>query len=339
MTQEATPVGGEATPAAETNPADVFTQLAAEEFGVTDEQEEEQPAEGEPVEGEAEGADDEPGIEEEADELPPIDAPVSWDAEAKAKFAELPRELQETVTKRETERERFVQQKSQEAAQARQTVAQQAQSELAQYDAQMAQQYQQLAAQLAPQAPDPSLLRINPEAFYAQEADYRAKTAQQQQLQQQAQGLAQQAQYRAAQVAQAEQAEQHRIIVDSFPEYADPTTGPELRSKLTAVAKELGYPDELIQQARASDILAMRKVADLKSKADKYDALMSKKMANVRAARGKPPVTARPGVSQGSEQLRARTAQAALDTALTSRNRDVQGAAFFDYLQKTGQVK
>jgi hypothetical protein len=64
-------------------------------------------------------ADDEPNSEEEADDLPPIDAPVSWDAEAKETFKNLPREAQEIVAKRESERERFVQQKSQEATRAR----------------------------------------------------------------------------------------------------------------------------------------------------------------------------------------------------------------------------
>ena len=337
MTQPAEAVGGEATPVTE-NPADVFTKLAEQEFGVTDE-EEEQPAEGAEEQSEAtEEADDETAAEEEADDLPPIDAPVSWDAEAKAKFAELPRDTQEYIAKRESERERFVQQKSQEAAQARQTVAQQAQAELAQYDAHMAQQYQQLAAQLAPQAPDPSLLRINPEAFYAAEAEYRAKTAQQQELQQQAQQLAQQAQYRAAQIEQAERAENHRIIVENFPEYADPTTGPELQRKLSAVAKRLGYTDELISQARATDIIAMRNVAEFVDKADKYDALMKQKMAKVREAKGKPPVQARPGVALTSGQSAARNEAALMDTLLTSKNRDTQGEAFAKLLETKGWI-
>jgi hypothetical protein len=337
MTQEATPVGGEAsTPVEPTNPADVFTKLAEQEFGVTDE--EEQPAEGEPVEGEPEGADDETAIEEEVDDLPPIEAPVSWDAEAKELFKNLPREAQEIVAKREGERERFVQQKSQEAAQARQTAAQEAQQQLAAYHAQVAQQLQQYAQQIAPQPPDPAMLQYDPQGFYAKEAEYRAKTAQQQQLQQQAMDYAQQAQVGAIQQAQAEQAEQHRIIVDKFPEYADPTTGPELRAKLTSVAKELGYPDELIGQARATDILAIRQAAEWKADADKYRALQKSKMEKVRAARGLPKV-ATPGVSQSATQLSAKSAQAALETALTSKNRDVSGAAFYQYLEKTGQIK
>jgi hypothetical protein len=56
---------------------------------------------------------------------------------------------------------------------------------------------------------------------------------------------------RAMQAEQAHHAEQHRIIVEQFPEYADPTTGPKLQQELSAVARELGYPPELIGQARA----------------------------------------------------------------------------------------
>jgi hypothetical protein len=60
-------------------------------------------------------------------------------------------------------------------------------------------------------------------------------------------------------------------------------------------------------------------------------------MEKVRAAKGLPRV-AKPGVAQGGDQLRARSAQAAIETARTAKNRDVQGAAFFDYLKNTGQL-
>lgn len=333
MTQPTEAVGGEATPAEPT--ADYFTQLAEQEFGVKDDEE---PAEGEQAEPDStEEAVDEPTPEEEVDDLPPIEAPVSWDAEAKAKFAELPRELQETVTKREAEREKFVQSKSQEATRARQEAIQTATSELAQIEQSYANQFEQLAAQLRPTAPDPSLLRVNPEAFFAQEAEYRATLAQQQQLQQQAQQFTQQAKAREAQAEQAFHAEQHRTIVEHFPEYADPTTGPEWQRKLSAVAKELGYPDELIGQARAQDILAMRKVAELKADADKYRALQKSKMERVRAAKGLPKV-ATPGVSQGPDAARARTAQSAMETLLSSKDRQVQGDAFYNLLKSQGHL-
>jgi hypothetical protein len=183
------------------------------------------------------------------------------------------------------------------------------------------------------------MLQVTDPIAYAQQMrSYQQANAQRSAAQQAAQQHAQQAQWQMAQAEQAEHAEQRRIIVDNFPEYADPTTGPELQRKLTAVAKRVGYSDELISQARAQDILAMRTVADAFDKADRYDALQKTKMEKVRAAKGKPPVSARPGVAQGGDQLRARSAQAAFEAAKSSKDRNVSGAAFFDYLSKTGQI-
>lgn len=86
------------------------------------------PAEGEeiPVESPAE---EEPDAPEEASEevveetpdpdLPAIEPPRSWDADAQAKFKALPRELQEVVLERETDRDRAVSTAIQEANEAR----------------------------------------------------------------------------------------------------------------------------------------------------------------------------------------------------------------------------
>ena len=330
MTHPETPeVGGEPiAPAAE--PQDAFMEAW----------ENSEPLEADgtvPEEQEPTLSEDDIPTEEEADDLPPIEPPVSWDAEAKAKFAELPRELQETVTKRETERERFVQQKSQEATRAKQDALQTATAELAQIEQQYAQSFQQMAAQLQPQRPDPAMLSYDQQGYYNQLAAYENAQAQQQQLQQQAYTLAQQAQQRQAQIEQAEMAEQHRIIVEAFPEYADPTTGPELQRKLSAVAKRIGYPDELISQARAQDIIAMRAVAEAVEKADRYDALMKNKMAKVRDAKRLPKV-ATPGVPQGGDQLRANRAQAAFENAKANRLSNAGGEAFYDYLKASGHI-
>lgn len=337
-TQPTEAVANDANAPVEANAESLAEQLGNEVFGLADEEQDERPAEGEPVEGETEGAEAEPEIEEEADDLPPIEAPVSWDAEAKERFAKLPRDDQEYLAKRESERERFLQSKSQEAARANQEAIRQATSELAQIQAQYANQYQQLAASLQAEQPDPMLQVTDPVAYAQQMRAYQQAEAQRLNAQQTAQQYAQQAQAYQQQIAQAEHAEQHRIIVENFPEYADPTTGPELQRKLTAVAKRLGYSDDLISQARASDILAMRNVADAFDKADKYDALQKTRMEKVRAAKGKPPVTTRPGVAQGSDQVRARNAQSALETALTAQNRDVKATAFYEYLKNSGQI-
>lgn len=315
MTQPETAVGGEPIVDSQLTPED---RLSAAFDDPANHQEEE------PAEEETPEADDEPTDEEEADDLPPIDAPVSWDAEGKAVFASLPREAQEIVQKREADRERFVQQKSQEATRARQEVEQAAHQQLAEYDARVSQHLQSLAEQLQPQRPNPQLLQYDPQAFYAQQAQYEADVAQRQQLQQQAENHAHQAQSRAAQAEQAHNAEQHRLIVEQFPEYADPTTGPRLQAELSSVARELGYPPELIGQARATDIIAMKKVAEYKAKAAKYDALNSKKMEKVREAKGlrpvaKPGAAQAPGAARQSQYTQDREALRQGDGAATQR--------------------
>ena len=326
---------GEVGNPADSNPADAFEAIAAEMLG--DEQEE-QPAEGD--EGEqpeaSEEADDELEIEAEDEELPPIEAPVSWTAEEKERFAGLPRETQEYIAKRETERERFVQSKAQEAARAKTEVEQAAYSQLAQIEQGYAQHFQQLAEQLQPKRPNPALLQHDPQAFYAMQAQYEADVAQQRELQQQAQTFAQQAQQREAMAEQAHHAEQRQILSQTFPEYLDPTTGPELQRNLSATAKELGYSDELIGQARASDILAMRTAAEWKAKAAKYDALQAKKMEKVRAAKGLPR-TVKPGVAVSNEQTRAVRKDAAFERAKNSGGQ-ARVEAFDEYLKSAGII-
>lgn len=341
MTQSESPaVGGETNAPVETapTPQDYFENLAREEFGITDEQDEETPAEG-AEEAAPEGAEGEEATEETADDLPPIEPPHSLSAEEKEAFNNLPREAQEFTARRIGELEKGFNTKAQEAARARQDAEQAAIQQLAQVNAAYAQQYQQIAEAITVSEPDPMLQVQDPIAYAQQMRAYQQANAQRTAAQQQAMQHAQQAQWQAAQLEQVNHAEQHRIIVENFPEYADPTTGPELQRKLTAVAKRIGYPDELIGQARAQDILAMRTVSDAFDKADKYEALMKNQMTKVRAAKGKPPVTTRPGTAQGSDAVRAQSAQAALETAITSNNREVKGAAFLQYLEKTGQIK
>jgi hypothetical protein len=336
MAQPETAAGEVGNPA-DSNPADAFEAIAAEMLG---EEEEQTPAEGEeePVEGDepTEEADDDLTDEAEEEELPPIDAPVSWTAEEKERFAGLPRETQEFIAKRETERERFVQSKAQEAARAKSEVEQTAYQQLAEIERGYAQHFQSLAEQLQPQRPNPAMLQHDPQAFYAQQAAYEATVAQQRELQQQAQTYAQQAQAREAHAAQAEHAQQVQILSEKLPEYLDPTTGPKLQAEYTAVAKEMGYPDELISQARATDILAIKTAAEWKAKAARYDALQAKKMEKVRAAKGLPKV-AKPGVAQGGDQLRANRAAAAFERAKTSGGQ-ARVEAFDEYLKSAGIV-
>lgn len=248
--------------------------------------------------GEAEEVASEDEIEIEAEELPPIDAPVSWNAEEKAEFAKLPREVQETLTKREAQREKFVQTKAQEAAQAREAARQEAMQYAAQLQAETAQRLEKYAQQLTVQEPDPSLIVSDPQTYAQQMQAYRYYTAQREQAQREAGQARAEAQHYEAAVEQQEQQREIATLREQFPEYLDPASGPKLQEQLSATAKALGYPDELIGQARASDILAMKTAADWKAKAEKWDRAMAKQMERVRAGKDKLPPVAKPGAAK-----------------------------------------
>lgn len=87
----------------------------------------ETPAEGEEIPATPEAVEDPDAPEEASEEgeeaqpdpdLPAIEPPRSWDADAQAKFKELPRELQEVVLERESDRDRAVSKALQEAKEA-----------------------------------------------------------------------------------------------------------------------------------------------------------------------------------------------------------------------------
>jgi hypothetical protein len=155
-----------------------------------------------------------------------------------------------------------------------------------------------------------ALLQYDPQAFYAQQAQYEADVAQRQELQRRAEEHAQQAKAREAWPSKPITRNSTASSSRTFRNTPIPRPAPSSRPSCQPSPGNWGIRPELISQARADDILAMRKVAELKAKADKYDALNAKKMEKVRAAKGLPRV-ATPGVPQGNEQLRANRATAA----------------------------
>jgi len=252
-----------------------------------------------------------PGAEGQAEEgadaqedLTPIEAPGSWSKDYKEQFAALPRDMQEIISKRETERETFLQTKSREAAQTRQTVESEARQVLLQISRNHAQQLQQYASQFEVQQPDLRLLNSGDpshrDLYFQQEAAYRHATAQRTQAQQEAAQAAQ----------QAEQLEQHEqqlaiqqeitLLTEKVPEWSDPSERAKLLDTLQPIAAELGYSAEAMSQARAADIIALKTASEWKAKAAKLDQLMKQKMVPVRAAKQTPPA-ARPGSPSGQQ--------------------------------------
>lgn len=322
--------------AGETDPIEDFADAIGldEEGNVPEEEDEDEESEGGDPE-ESDEQDDEPG-----EDVPAIEPPVSWKADAKELFKSLPPEAQKVIAERETERERFVQQKAQEAASTRQSVENEARQAFAQLQQQTASQLQQYAQQLTPQRPDPAMLQYDPQGFYAAQAKYETDLAQRDQAQQMAaQYQAQAEQHQHAQL-NAEMQQDIQVLQSSLPEWFDPSSSADLQQKLTATARELGYSPDHVQQARAVDIIAMKKVADVIAERDslkaQIDGLNKAKMANVRAAKTLPKV-AKPGVARNAPDKAAR-ADAAWQGVKNARTSEQKYGAFADYLDGTGML-
>ncbi len=238
---------------------------------------------------------------------PPIAPPVSWTAEEKAEFADLPRALQETLTRRETEREKFVQTKAQEAKAIQQKVERTAAERIAQaQDANL----QTLAALLPeiPEKPAHKYRTQNPAAWDEAMDAYESAVAQHRYVQQVAQKVHTERQAAETAAARDEAAQNEAVLREKLPEYFG-EKGPELERELRSTAQFLGYTEEQLAHVDANDVLAMKKVSELKAKADKYDTLMARQMQSVRDAKILPKVS-RPGVPLGKGAIAGERYQA-----------------------------
>jgi hypothetical protein len=291
-------------------------------------------------EGTEEG-DDAP-VDEDEEELPPIAAPISWDAEAKEHFASLDRATQEIIAKREGERETYLRNKSHEAATVKQQVENEAREIIAKmYDNQVA-ALQVYSQRFQAQEPDQRLLYTNDPndvlTYQRQEAAYRASVAQQQELQQQIAQAQRQSSLAREQAHQADVQSDVQRLQEQLPEWFDPSAGPELKQRLSSIGTELGYSSELMSQASSTDIMALKVASEWKAKAEKYDAMIDKinkdKMEVVRAAKGLPKM-ARPGVKPSKGQVNATAQAQSWERTVKATGRERE-ASFADWAEKSG---
>lgn len=231
----------------------------------------------------------------------------------------------------EAQRNREVQLKTTEAAEAKRNAASEARGEVAAIQRQFAEELQIYANAFVPGEPDYSLLATNPQAFAAEMAAHKQLTAQYESLMQRVAAVRQSADQIDGQAHQQFLATEHARLETAWPEWGDASRRPALAQEIATVAKELGYPDDLLPQANATDILAVRKAAEWKAKADKFDAFQARKMANVRAAKALPRV-AKPGTAPSRTQSKAARADAAWARAKTSKS----GDDFADFLEAKG---
>jgi hypothetical protein len=280
----------------------------------TDEESEAPAEEVEADEGDEDLIDEEDGEEGEEDgeeaghEALPM--PNSWSKEDAKEWAKLTPEAQAIVTRREGERDKYLREVGFKASQTRQQVETEAREVLAQMHENHAVALQVYAQRITQQVKEPDqrlLYSGNPDdvlTYQRQDAAFRASQAQQQQLQQEIAQAQQHAALARDQAQQAERASDAQRLQEQLPEWFDPSEGPKLQQTLQSIGSELGYPVELMAEASSTDILALKRAADWKAKAEKYDKLMAKKMEGVRSAKELPRM-ARPGVKPSRSQKQA----------------------------------
>jgi hypothetical protein len=313
------------------NALDDILRLAGEEPEPipSDDDEEEEP--------EADPEGDEPEVEEEGEEddadepSEAIKPPVSLNKEQRAAFEQLPPELQKVWAETEAQRNEQVRSKTTEAAEATRNATSQAQGEVADISRRFAAELEVYAEAFRPMEPDLALLGTDPAAYAQQVALAKQMGAQYQELMQRANVARGQAdQFDSARVAEQVKAEQARLRTE-WPDILDPDKQGDLWRGIVEIGDFLGFNNDMLQNANAGEMLALKRVSDLKAKADKWDAFQTAKMTKVRAARDLPRASA-PGTAPTRNLSNQAKADAAFKRARTSRS----GIDYADFLEASG---
>lgn len=267
------------------------------------------PAEAAPVDGEEDTRTEEQKLldelasEELGDDAPEQEenipaAPHSWSKEDGEAWKDLTPQARDIILRREGERDKFIAETGRKSAEARKQIERQAMDAVAQHAEQYAQRLQVYAQQMLPAEPDIRLLYSDDQnmvlQYQRQKASYDVALAQHQQMQHEVANAQAQANAARDEAQRASLAEEAQRLAEQLPEWADPSARTNLLTSLQEVGAELGYPAELMAEAGATDILALKKAMDWRKDAMKYRQLMSKRMETVRSAKSLPTMT-RPG--------------------------------------------
>ena len=283
-----------------------------------------QNSDNEPVEEEAEAPEgDEAEAQDEQDEAPVTpasEAPHGLNAEDRAKFAQLPPEAQRLVTEIETRRNRQATEFGERAANAQRQAQADAARAAVQAKQVYAEQLHTFVSAYAPQRPNPANYSDMQE-FARDDAQFQYAAAQHQQLMQQVQGIGAEAQGEQGRMRDAVLQQEMQKAKAALPDLADPVKGPKLVADLQGIAAEYGYGPERFAEADAADFVALDKMLRDRRDADKYRAMVARKMQGVREAKK----TTTPGVAKPQREQRQQAAKTA--TARLAKSGSVDDAA------------
>lgn len=289
--------------------------------------------EGEQVDQIAEDGEQDEEQQEEAEEAIPA-PPNSWSKEDGEAWKDLTPAAREIVMRREGERDKFIADAGRRAAEARKTVEREAMEAVAARADDYAQKLDAFMRQSLPQAPDINLLASDdPNAviyYQRQKALYDHAIAQHYSVQQEVDQARAQATAARDTAQQSRLAEEAQRLAEQLPEWADPSARGKLLNELQTVGADLGYSPELMADAGATDILALKKAAEWKAKAQKFDKLMAKRMDTVRSAKTMPRMTRPGGVTTRTPQQSAQDMDARIKNFEQSRSPEAAAALLLE---------
>jgi hypothetical protein len=325
------------------NPDETETERLRDEKGRFAREQIEAEAEGQP-EAQAESHDEEETDEaaEEA-QLEPVDLPTSWPAELAEEWQNLPAPLQDTIVRREAEREAAVNAKFQEAANVRkanEAVIIEANTNRQKF----AEAADMVLTMIEPQRPsmtmlDPRSSDYNPDAYHLANAQFQQTAEYLGQLKQQRDYIAAQQRQEETQAEQAYIAEveaKHRpALLKDVPELSDPVNQPQKLNELIAYAVSQGIGAHVFQDPEIAQRITSPEL-HLAWKAMQYDKMKSAQAkVNPKAPKpAAPPV--RPGVATPRSAIQATAKKQAFERL--ERSGSIEDAAAIFKLQAQGKL-
>lgn len=282
----------------------------AEDAGPEPPDEEEQPA---PSEDDDEGI--EPAEEPEEDAQPAIDPPTSWNAKDRAEWQKLTPEAQAIVARRESERDRYIQQRTQQMSEENRASAQERLKEAQEY----AQNIQRLLFVASPEAQAfaqidwQKLARESPDDYVRLTAERDALRGRIGALQGELQRVEYATQQQHAEYLARMKEEQLTLLKQALPVLADPEKGPKLARDMGNWLQEQGFSAEEIGQVYDHRVL---KVVERAMRADRAAAARKQ----VTPDRAPAPTVQQPGTKQRTDRTAAQRRAQKMDAMTKSKS-------------------
>lgn len=244
----------------------------------------------------------EPGGEEST--APAIEPPTSWSAQDRALFSQLPPEAQQVIARRESERDRVVQQRTEEIATQRKAFEQHwgaIQQERQHYETNL----QQLLRVAAPEVERfanvdwQRLATEDPSGYVRLTAERDALRGRIGAIQSELQGVQAAQQQDAARHFATVRAEQHQKLVERLPDFGDEVKGPKLAGEMRSWLQEQGFSAEEIGQVIDHRVLV---VVERAMRADRAAAARQSAEAKRSVAA---PTVQQPGAARNRSELTA----------------------------------